>query len=293
MQNFYLPADNLDHITVSGADAVKFLQGQLTCDVATVADPGFTRGALCNNKGRVLATFVLVRHNAVFHLVMNKGVGNVLVTTLKKYLPFYKCELRQRSSEDSGCIGVVGNAAAVALAGLPSLPSEGECNRTSDGWICKLGKQQYLVYSENPKPTPSSVSPGTAEDWVLTELSSGIYPFVPEDVEKYTVQELHLDRHGFVSFTKGCYTGQEIVARMHYRGKQKKLLFLVDATISDEEPTGPIDVFDAEGQQLGTTVKVLRDDKTVYGLVFLPAEMEQATSSVRSASGTPFNLRPL
>ncbi|MEY4642130.1 MAG: hypothetical protein RLZZ227_2124 [Pseudomonadota bacterium] len=295
MHTFYLPPDNLDLITVSGPDAVKLLQGQVTCDVDAITDPGYARGALCNNKGRVLATFVLVRHSAVFYLVMNKGLGAVLAATLKKYLPFYKCEFRQFAPDDSVCVGIVGDAAARTLSEHALLPNDGECASLPSGWICTLSQkhQQYLIYGHEPRAGAANPTAGTPEDWIFTSLLSGIYPFVPDDVEKYTPQELHLDRHGFISFTKGCYTGQEIVARMHYRGKQKKLLFLLEAPLTHTPvSTDAFEIFDDEGHKLTSTLKVLRDDKSIYALVALPAEMEQVIRpTVKTMTGTQFSMR--
>jgi folate-binding protein YgfZ len=296
MHSFYLPPGNLDLIAVSGPDTVKLLQGQLTCDVAALPDPGFTRGALCNNKGRVLATFLLVKQGSTCYLALNKGLGAILTLALKKYLPFYKCELRQLPAEDHACFGVSGQSAST-LPGLASAPppEEGQCSNLANGWICALSqtRQQYLVYDHSAAPMPDNVATGALADWLVGGMLTGLFPFLPEDAEKYTPQELHLDRHGYVSFTKGCYTGQEIVARMHYRGKLKKLLFLLDAPWADNTPpTGSMEILDASGAILGTTLKALLHDGTLYALVALPADVEQTLPTrVKSANGLLFNVR--
>lgn len=301
MHSFYLPPDNLDLITVAGPDAVRLLQGQLTCDVDALSDPGFTPGALCNNKGRVLATFILVRQGAGFYLALNKGLGSVLATALKKYLPFYKCEFKQITVEANVCFGVAGeDAAGIFIGRVASLPEDKQCANLADGWICTLDQtqQQYLVYSSALLMTAKlaqAVTTGTLTDWLLAGMQSGQFPFLPGDAEKYTPQELHLDRHQYVSFTKGCYTGQEIVARMHYRGKLKKHLFLLSATTAyTTAPAEPMAILDANGRVLGQTIKVLRSHSgTLYALATLPVEVEQEGSAlVTSKAGVQFNRRP-
>jgi folate-binding protein YgfZ len=264
--------------------------------VAALPDPGFTRGALCNNKGRVLATFLLVKQDSTCYLALNKGLGAILTLALKKYLPFYKCELRQLPAEDHACFGVSGQS-ATTLPGLASvpLPEEGQCSNLASGWICALNRtpQQYLVYDHSAPPAPDNIATGGLADWLVSGMLAGFFPFLPEDAEKYTPQELHLDRHGYVSFTKGCYTGQEIVARMHYRGKLKKLLFLLDAPLAgNTPPTAPMEILDASGAILGTTLKALLHDETLYALVALPADMEQTLPArVKNTEGLLFNVR--
>lgn len=300
MHSFILPAGNLDLITIAGPDAVKLLQGQLTCDVDALTDPGFVRGALCNNKGRVLATLVLVRQGSVFYLAMNKGLGSVLTTALKKYLPFYKCELKQIAPHANVCFGMVGEKAVAIIVGqMDLLPEANQCANLADGWICALGQgQQYLVCSNallTNATLTQGVTTGSLTDWLLAGMQSGQFPFLPEDAEKYTPQELHLDRHGYISFTKGCYTGQEIVARMHYRGTLKKMLFLLEApSFGMTVPDKSMDILNTTGGVLGKTIKILQSHSgALSALATLPAEVEHSVPAyVTTATGLRFNQRP-
>jgi folate-binding protein YgfZ len=294
MHSFYLPPGNLDLVTVTGPDAAKLLQGQLTCDVDAVPDPGFSRGALCNNKGRVFATFILVRSGAAFHLVLSKGLGAILLAALKKYLPFYKCEVRQ-AAEDEFCIGAVGTSKLGALGlDATAVPPQGGCAALADGWICSLdqAQQQYLIYSRQALPIAGDATTGTQNDWLACGVRAGQFPFVAGDQEKYTPQEIHLDRHDYVSFTKGCYTGQEIVARMHYRGKQKKLLYLLEAPAPVVVPDEPMEIRDGDEHLLGTTIKLLHAGGQLLALAPLPAELESnANAGVKNGSGLRFSSR--
>ena len=292
MHSFYLPPGNLDRISVTGPDAVKLLQGQLTCDVAAIPDPGFARGALCNNKGRVLATFILVREGAAFHLVLNKGLGEIAALAIKKFLPFYKCELGRIDADDA-CFGICGEADIAALGLTEGPPPSGECRALEDGWICNLdqAQRQFLLHTRKTLQPQAGAITATISDWLACGVRSGQFPFGVEDVERYTPQELHLDRHGYVSFTKGCYTGQEIVARMHYRGKLKKLLFLLEAKSGEALPN-TMEVLDTDDHLLGSTLKVLESASGLYALAPLPAELETRLSDpVKNPAGLQFSLR--
>lgn len=290
MQSFYLPPGTLELVIVSGADAAKLLQGQLTCDVDAIADPGFARGALCNNKGRVLVTFILVRQEQDFYFVLNEGLSILLMQSLKKYLPFYKCEMRL---SEGTVIGAVGRATASALAGTDALPEAGQCARLRDGWICNLDaeQQQYVVHRPAVTEHPAGLTPGSTTQWLISGLPSGQFPFTASDSEQYTPQELHLDRNGYVSFTKGCYTGQEIVARMHYRGKQKKLLHLI-VTDSAVSPDEEVEILDGTGLTIGASFKTLNADGRSYILAHLPADLDDAIKgALKNKSGLEFDKR--
>src|SRR5690606_25599850 len=92
--------------------------------------------------------------------------------------------------------------------------------------------------------------------WEELEMLDGHFPFTPGDSELFTPQELHLDRAGYVSFSKGCYTGQEIVARMHYRGKAKRQLFLLEVlNETGAASANDAELFDAEGAAAGKIIK--------------------------------------
>ncbi|HHX81454.1 MAG TPA: tRNA-modifying protein YgfZ, partial [Pseudomonadaceae bacterium] len=110
--------------------------------------------------------------------------------------------------------------------------------------------------------------------WHLDLLLNGHYPFEASDSERYTPQELHYDSNGYVSFTKGCYTGQEIVARMHYRGKPKKQLYLARLQGNSVPPAEDLVFLDAQGNTLGAARYVLQQDATQFlALASLPVDI--------------------
>jgi tRNA-modifying protein YgfZ len=300
MNSFFVELQEFETVGVTGPDAAKFLQGQLTCDVYSLAENTFTYGAACNNKGRIFASFILARHDTDFHVLLADGLAATFIANLQKFIPFYKCSMHVLA--DLKSIGLAGTEASNTLAklGIKIPPSNTGIN--VDGkWLYSLqpeDKQFILSISEhNYVAVKSSISPAlpekTAEQWKLLNIYLGHFPFAQEDVDKYTPQELNFDQTGYVSFSKGCYTGQEIIARMHYRGKTKKRLYVLQlengATVSAQSP---VEIFDNSGKSFGFSLKQLIDtNHTLVAIASLPIELDP--TSLRNKEGKSFSCRPM
>lgn len=298
LQNFLLDSPHFDVLRVSGGDAARFLQGQLTCDVAAVHAGGFTYGAACNNKGRVITPFLLYRQNLDFLLVFQQGLAALFTAALGKFLPFYKCSMTIDTSLQ--CIGLGGTAIQTWLTAqhLPT-PAAGQALSLPSGWIAAMtGEQpQYLICSDTATlatllPQELSIDDGTG--WRAACLLNGHFPFAASDSELYTPQELHYEQKLYISFTKGCYTGQEIVARMHYRGKIKKQFYRV--AISCEPRAAIINpgLLDEQGDLQAECIKTtVLPGGTALALAMLPtgltgSQLEMPTTSGHHAYLAPF-----
>src|SRR5690554_6738031 len=122
MENFFVDLSHLDLLAVRGEDSEKFLQGQLTCDVEAASAQQSVPGAVCNNKGRVLGSFLLVRAQDGFYLEMKPGLLEGNKANLDKYIVFYKAHTFDARS-DFRRLGLVGAQAEAALAEcFPALP---------------------------------------------------------------------------------------------------------------------------------------------------------------------------
>lgn len=299
MQGFHLPPEHFDVLTVAGQDAVRFLQGQLTCDVESLAAGTAAWGAACNNKGRVHATFLLVKQEAKLVLLLARGAGELFANAMKKFLPFYKCTMEVNPSSWN-CMGLAGPDSTVFLQEyFGDLPATLHCKTSVQGFICTLDAAvpQYFACGDAAilNELRMKLPEAAAGAWHALGMHGGHFPFMPQDTERYTVQELHLDRHGYVSFSKGCYTGQEIVARMHYRGKAKKQLYLVEAEACTAAWLDQgFDVLDANGTTLGHTLKqaCLPGKTGIVGLTQLPVELVDSGTTLWTASGAPLRFRP-
>lgn len=296
---YYLEADCFDLIRISGPDAARFLQGQLTCDVNALEPESSTFGAVCTNKGRVVATFTICRIKEEFVMMLAKGLAEPLLAHLAKFLPFYKCSMIRVDGTLTGLSFSAGHE-----SGVPLPPDQKmQILAPESGWICSIpGAGTRVIHYGHPgESSPwlqeaiSGLSPAPCSAWMIEDMQAGIFPFTPLDIDRYTPQELHLDRSGFINFNKGCYTGQEIVARMHYKSKPKKQLYLL--TIANC-PAGTLPdgfgVFSSDDQEVGTALRMIEAEQdTVFAIVQLPVLAEAGATTLKTGSGHQIRPRVL
>ncbi len=301
MHSFYVDLKNFDLVQVSGSDAVRFLQGQLTCDMQALSEGAVTFGAACNNKGRIYAAFMLMRQNGDYFFLMAPGVGGTFINNLKKFIPFYQCDMQLVNTAWS-CLGICGSEITTYLENNTNpMPAAYNSIPYEDGWLCNISATNDIFLLCTKTRTHATLvsklfARGTAahhDNWLIQNMLAGHFPFSIEDVDKYTPQELNYDRNGYVNFSKGCYTGQEIVARMHYRGKAKKQLYVLQITDHDQtQLPEKIEVLDENQVVLGTTIKLLlADNKNLYLLINLPVEL--GATKLFTALGQRITNQPL
>ncbi len=213
-----------------GADAVKFLQGQLTNDVATLGPDRARLAGFCSAKGRLQASFV-VWQLAPDDLLLACH-ASVLPATLKRLSMFVmraQCKLTDAGA-DWRLLGALGNAAAELNAGLPAWGRRA----AGDASIVRLpdvdGVPRALIVQPAAEPAPAAAQ-ASLDAWRLLEVRSAIPVIESATVDQFVPQMLNYEVVGGVDFQKGCYPGQEIVARSQYRGtiKRRMFLFSVDA----------------------------------------------------------------
>lgn len=295
-----LAPDSLEQLVVSGDDAARFLQGQITCDIEALDDGHVQWAAVCTNKGRVIAPFVIFRWPDGFRLIFQRGLAQLFTHALARYLPFYKC----RMEPGGACSGLIVEPADVLEATSGQvLPGVGEVAGSAAGWTARLTTNPALLCTDRDQAMCRHMCRqefGTTNDtesaarlWKLTLMQAGHFPFEPGDTERYTPQELHYDRQNYISFSKGCYTGQEIVARMHYRGKVKRQLYL--ATLwAQNLPIGQECVLlDAEGKSLGPLLHPVRASADCcLALVSLPVDFDTRGQPVTCPGCERVDIRP-
>ena len=199
-------------VTITGRDALKFLQGYTTCDLATVTpgNPGI--GATCNIQGRMLANYRIAAIETGFLLRMHHTLVAPTITFLKKYIVFSKAELVDESASYH-CYGHTGAFDAPESAVVVAVDSAGE--------------RQECWSTQRPTITQDQTQ---LNAWHQAELDAGLVWLDITSVEEYIPQMLNLQNFDGISFKKGCYLGQEIVARMQYRGQLKRKLHRGQAT---------------------------------------------------------------
>lgn len=228
-------------VEIAGEDAAKLLQGQITADVDKLTAGEFVLGALCTNKGRVVSTFTLFRAEKAFYCRLPRDNADQLVQTLKKYAVFYKVEISIK--EDLGILVIIETSLP---EGFPEPLAR--LNLQEDLIECWIEESQWPVALESLSTRGSLPE----SNWRLKKIALG-WPDIHESTtETFLPHALSLDLAEAISFTKGCYTGQEIVARTHYRGKSKKRLIRMQ--LDGTAPSQGAELESAQGVSIGTVV---------------------------------------
>lgn len=222
--------EHLSVIRIHGEDALTFLQGQLTCDVRSVLENKASFAAFCNPKGRVISTLLIFKDKAGYGVIIPSSLLDPVIEKLRRYVLRSKVLLEDASSIDA-VLGLDYPQLTPTLALDPealnvthgpglfiALPSEGD----RFWWI--INKDDLLSNTE--KLQSQGFIQTSATTWRFSEITAGIPWFEIEQSEQFIPQMLNLDGLGGISFNKGCYTGQEVVARTHFLGKAKRQLFL-------------------------------------------------------------------
>lgn len=225
--------DDWGLIRASGPDAASFLHAQLTSDVANLGATQARLAGYCSPKGRLLASFVIWRDAAGDILLACSA--DVLPATLKRLRMFVlraKCVLSDASSE-LPLYGLVGAHARAWLGDTAPVAAWNRCAREGLTAIAlpeAAGCARFLCASTQA-PDLSALS---RDAWRWLEVRSGIARIVAATVEQFVPQMLNYELIGGIDFQKGCYPGQEIVARSQYRGsiKRRSLLFELDGAAS-------------------------------------------------------------
>jgi len=212
-------------IRATGADAPRFLHGQLTQDIEHLGGGLARLAGYCSVKGRLLATFVVWRRGA--DEVLLACSADLLPATLKRLSMFVlraQCKLTDASA-DIPLWGLAGTAASGALGeaanGRPwelARVSGAEVLRLPDGQAVGRSVARWLWAGAEPPALPLL----DFDSWQGLEASSGVARVVAATVEQFVPQMVNLDLVDGVNFQKGCYPGQEVVARSQYRGTLKR-----------------------------------------------------------------------
>ena len=230
-------------IRAQGTDATAFLQGQLTQDVASLGTHQARLAGYCSAKGRLIASFVVWRVDS--ETIFLACSADLLTSTLKRLSMFVlraKCKLADVSA-DTALYGLAGAAAAAGLgAAAPAAPwgvaptgpqAEGQAIRLPDA----LGQPRYLL--AQPALATAPALPALApEAWAWLEVHSGVARIVAATTEQFVPQMVNWEVVGGVNFQKGCYPGQEVVARSQYRStlKRRTMLFHSAAALAAGQP---------------------------------------------------------
>jgi len=301
----YTFLDQYGLIKASGADAFTFLQGQFGNDIAHVTESRHQLNCYSSPKGRMLAIFRLARIDDAYCLRMPRGIIAPTLQRLRLFVLMAKVELEDISDAWNG-IGVAGPQAESSLtaAGFARLPaSVGDAVVDGDSIILRVPgvAPRFEVFAERAfidalaNRLNTDLEHGGSDRWMYDEILAGIPNVFDATREAFIPQMANMQLLDGLSFKKGCYPGQEIVARMHYLGKLKRRMYRFDlGTVRAPEPGSHV-IDSASGKSVGTIVdaRSLEGMNTMALAVMQIASIEKHAQRLTLASGSPIQLANL
>lgn len=268
-------------IIISGNDKKAYLQGQVTCNVVTLEPTQSTLGAHCDAKGKVWSVFRLFHHHDGYAMFQPLSAIEAELRELKKYAIFSKVNISQ--SQDVA-LGVMGEQAEQYINTLTA--DEGEVRLIDGGSAIKISSQRWLLLvSEQTAQqlmTQSEALKVTEETWTRFDIEEAVPVLGQADQNEHIPQAVNLQAFNGISFNKGCYTGQETVARAKYRGINKRAMYILQGNI--EQPLSndqPIMIERSVGENWRSAGQLMVHytfaDNTAIGLIVLPNNLEPET----------------
>lgn len=251
--NGIAPLTRLGVIRVQGEDAAKFLHGQLTQDFALLGPDESRLAAFCSAKGRMQASFIALRWEANdFLLVCEKDLLPQSLKRLSMFVLRAKAKLTDATAQFQ-LHGLVGDAVAQTLQSTAA-PWTRVAAASSVGVMLYPADGQARALLVTPADTAAPALPALTEaQWQWTEVRSGVVLISQPSFEALVPQMLNYESVGGVNFKKGCYPGQEVVARSQFRGTLKRRAYLVHA---DAELAAGQEVFQQADREQPTGIIV-------------------------------------
>lgn len=254
------PLTHLGLFDVVGPDAEKFLQGQLSCDVKKVSAGKSLLGSHCNIKGSMVSLSRLIPVEGGFWLRTERSILDTAMANLKKYMIFSKAKSLNRSDEIVG-LGISGEQASALLTaqGVSIPAASGDTTTVKDGVLIRVPGDRFELWLPVAEAGPlltsllKSASLADTDSWKLAEIRSGIPSLQTETLETFIPQMTNLQVFEGVSFSKGCYTGQEVVTRLQHRGKLNRPMYRLAFT-ADQAPAPGTAINTPERAGVGTVV---------------------------------------
>ncbi len=280
-------------LRLQGPDRVKYLHSQVTCDVEALAPGQQSLGAHCDAKGKMWADFrLLVLEESLLLLTKHSLLARQL-PELKKYAVFSKLELDDASSA-LPVVGLAGQGTDALMQQHLGLAGDG--GLIPGGLACRIEPDRWLLVAPSLAPALAALPAQPEADWWGLEILAGLPHLADVHQGEWIPQMLNLQALGGISFTKGCYLGQETVARAKYRGANNRALFILEGHAS--QAVAPGAVLEVQlGEQWrrgGVVVDVWQRDGQLLLSAVLPLDTEtNARFRLKEEPLARLQLRPL
>ena len=266
------PITHLTLLKVTGGDAAQFLQGQLTCNINDLTGTNSFFAAFCSAKGRVISTLLIFKQDDSYLVILPNELVNKVTKKLQMYIMRSDVQITN-ISHDYCLIGLTTEDANL----LPSLPNTQFAVSQSAIKLPSNTHRYLMFYTQEDACTQwdtlinnHQATPVNSDNALYQDISSGLPWLTQASSEEHIPQMLNIDKLGGISFNKGCYTGQEIVARTHYLGKAKRQLFIAECLGSIEADS---QIINSDNEQtVGKIISFQSIGETTRMLVVMPNE---------------------
>ena len=255
--------EHLSILEINGKGSFELLQGQITSDMEKVSGDNCVIGSICDIKGRVMSSFIAAKNEKENHSFFLVGETNALEATqtiLEKYKPFYDCSLEQK--EDIKFYAIEEDC---LIRNFPESKLDISFqNYDSFFRLHYLEKKYHLVaFTESEEFKGYNIS-NDKLPWELDEIINQNFEITSEVINKFTPHEVGYHLNTRIDFEKGCYTGQEIVARMHYRAKKLPEILVRSTNKEVEDLTK---VYDKDNKVVGLILSCTKTDSNYHCLL--------------------------
>ena len=271
---------NFSELSISGEGSKDFLQGQISADIDKIDENNSSLACLCNVKGRVISSFTLIKDTSGknrFSLIGPKETIQRTERELRKYIPFYKSEMKIRNELNLfGCKEEISEI----LFGDLNFSENNTLSVQNEKLIRFLNKSFILIYASSElSDTLRAISNEDPSEWILDDISNKNVEIDENTSELYLPHDLNYHVNGRIDFEKGCYTGQEIIARMQYRSKNLPRLYLLNSM--KEVKTNMVVTKKNSEKKIGSVVSSVKNSNGSTFLVSISKNLEEKEISIR------------
>lgn len=296
--------DHFARLGINGSDAPAYLQNLLSSDLREITPQHARISSLNSPKGRMLASFILWQTGENYFMHLPRSQCSLLLKRLSLYVLRSKVKITD-ASDAHVCLGIAGpDAAALLQDCLGSVPQQiWDVAQHEAATIICIANRQFVI-SADPQHAPTlwqqlatgGAHPAGAPCWDWLTIHAGLPVILPATQEQFVPQMANLELLGGVNFKKGCYPGQEIVARMQYLGKLKRRMYLAHLEAGNAPQAGDaLYSADMEDQPSGMVVNAAAAPGGGYDLlaVVQTASREAQDIHLHSPQGAVLHFLPL
>ena len=296
---FIAPLPAFETLLISGADNRKYLQGQTTCDLDSLTDNNFLHGAHCDAKGKMWSQFYLATLDEQLISVAFRDELAASAAQWKKFGVFSKVSFTA-GQQQYAVLGLGGEEVASLVQQLGfDMPAQGQVSRHQGALLLALASDHLLLILPIAQAQQLMQQPlpfAAPHVWLAQHIRHGFSYLEQGLIGEFVPQMLNLQALNAISFTKGCYIGQETVARLKYRGGNKRAAYILQADTA-ELPAAGTDIEIQLGEnwrRSGQVVNAANINNQLWLIAVLPNDITPADSLRLSSDSAPaLRIMPL